>query len=950
VLVRIGNGAGLVVNDPVHTALLADYYLPESRPEAFSVHRSAPRIGAILGPIVAGIVGFTMGWRAAFFVMAIPIVIVAVVSLKLKEPVRGGTDDPELALEAAQEAPVSFARGYRILRSVPTLRRQYLGAVFLGAAFVPLVTLLTLYLDRVFHIGQVGRGVVGCLNAAAGFAGVIWAGRLTRDKWLKKSLGEPQRQGGIIIILVAVGLLVISALAKIWLVVPIGMAVSFVGGMYLPPVLTVTAMVSPARVRSQGFSMFLLFLALGGFNVIFTGPISDNHGIRWAIAYLTPWWIVAGLVIMSASKFVEHDAARAMQNLLTTAQLRRQRLSAGERSLLLCSGIDVAYGQTQVLFGVNFEVQEGEMVALLGTNGAGKSTLLKAICGSVVASGGTTFYEGKDLTGVGAPEATANGIVLVPGGKGVFPGLSVAENLELAAWLTGKDTEFLAEARERALNYFPVLQDRMAQKAGNLSGGEQQMLTIAMALLTRPKLLMIDELSLGLAPVVVEKLLEVVKQINEDGVTIILVEQSVNVALTLADRAVFMEKGEVRFDGATKDLLERPDILRSVFLEGASAVSDGNGNGNGNGGKKKDSLKVKEFVLPTDMKGEPLPPLLEVRSLSVNFGGIRAVNDVTFQIHKGQILGLIGPNGAGKTTIFDLISGFLVPSEGSVILDSRDVTRFGPDRRSRMGLGRSFQDARLFPSMTVKEVIATALERHIDSRDPLAAMLASPATRISEEKIDEKVAELIELMHLEAFRDKFISELSTGSRRVVDLACTLAHGPKVLLLDEPSSGIAQRETEALGPLLLDIRDRTGAALIVIEHDMPLITTISDDMIALELGTIITQGRPGDVVSHPRVVASYLGTSEEVINRSGELAPDASTSGVAVALLEEAMVEHKTSIGDIDLEEAFAPHHATDSQPDPPVDPHRDTVSLELDLGSLEDVPKPKRRRRKNGDA
>src|SRR5206468_3748373 len=127
--------------------------------------------------------------------------------------------------------------------------------------------------------------------------------------------------------------------------------------------------------------------------------------------------------------------------------------------------------------------------------------------------------------------------------------------------------------------------------------------------------------------------------------------------------------------------------------------------------------------------------------------------------------------------------------------------------------------------------VATAFERHVRTKDPLAAIIASPSTRMSEMALERKVEELIELMHLEAFRDKFISELSTGSRRVVDLACTLAHEPSVLLLDEPSSGIAQRETEALGPLLLDIRDRMGAALVVIEHDMPLITSISDEIVA-----------------------------------------------------------------------------------------------------------------------
>jgi branched-chain amino acid transport system ATP-binding protein len=191
-----------------------------------------------------------------------------------------------------------------------------------------------------------------------------------------------------------------------------------------------------------------------------------------------------------------------------------------------------------------------------------------------------------------------------------------------------------------------------------------------------------------------------------------------------------------------------------------------------------------------------------------------------------------------------------------------------PDARARLGLGRSFQDARLFPALTVTKTLALALERRVEVRDPLAAALKLPVVAESEAKIQERVRELIDLMRLEAFADKFVAELSTGSRRIVDLACILAHEPKVILFDEPSSGIAQRETEALGPLLVRIREATGASLLVIEHDMPLITGVADRMLALDLGSVVTTGLPSEVVNHPAVVASYLGTTDSVINRSG----------------------------------------------------------------------------------
>jgi len=168
----------------------------------------------------------------------------------------------------------------------------------------------------------------------------------------------------------------------------------------------------------------------------------------------------------------------------------------------------------------------------------------------------------------------------------------------------------------------------------------------------------------------------------------------------------------------------------------------------------------------------------------------------------------------------------------------------------------------------VEETIAVALERHLESRDLVAAALHLPASYESELAVTERVDELVELMGLGAFRQKLVTELSTGSRRIVDLACILAQDPTVLLLDEPSSGIAQKETEALGPLLLRVREHTGCSMLVIEHDITLLSSICDEMVALELGAVIARGTPKEVLAHQRVIESYLGTEEKVIQRSG----------------------------------------------------------------------------------
>jgi ABC-type branched-subunit amino acid transport system ATPase component len=325
----------------------------------------------------------------------------------------------------------------------------------------------------------------------------------------------------------------------------------------------------------------------------------------------------------------------------------------------------------------------------------------------------------------------------------------------------------------------------------------------------------------------------------------------------------------VRFSGPTEDLLERGDILRSVFLEGASKATGSSARSPASGAAASAasaaSLASDRRVKDADAGGGPV---LSVTGLTKRFGGISAVSDVSFDLAPGQILGLIGPNGAGKTTIFDLISGLISLDRGRIMFRGRDITRWGPDRRAAVGLGRSFQDARIFPSLTVAENIALALERHLEDRDHLAALLNLPAMQEQEEDIEYTVGDLISLMGLEAFRDKFVAELSTGSRRIVDLAMSIAHDPSVLILDEPSSGIAQRETEALGPLLRRIQREAGCAMLIIEHDMPLITGVSDEIIALELGSVVVRGTPAEVTSDPRVISSYLGGDINAIQRSG----------------------------------------------------------------------------------
>ncbi|HEY3844830.1 MAG TPA: ATP-binding cassette domain-containing protein [Acidimicrobiales bacterium] len=543
--------------------------------------------------------------------------------------------------------------------------------------------------------------------------------------------------------------------------------------------------------------------------------------------------------------------------------------------VLSCQEVEVSYGPVQILFGVDLEVHEGEIVALLGTNGAGKSTLLKGASGLVRVGGGSVTLNGANITGDPAEDIARMGLALMPGGRGIFPTLTVDENLRLGTWMIRKDHAAVHAAKARVTALFPILAQRSGQLAGNLSGGEQQMLSLAMALMVTPKVLMIDELSLGLAPTVVAQLLDVVRMLHESGTTIVVVEQSVNVALQMAERAVFLEKGEVRFSGRTEDLLDRPDILRSVFIAGANSVSDGTVTGGPHArsapaqtehASASAALAVgdKVRVPPSD----EAPLILQCNGVQKSFGGIAAIQDISLGLRDGEILGLIGHNGAGKTTFFDCVSGFLPLDGGRIRLGGVDIDTWPAHVRANAGLGRTFQEARLFPSLTVAETIAVARERHLASRDMIAAGLRLPASLDSEADVAVEVEELVQLMGLDAFREKLVGELSTGTRRIVELACVLAQEPGVLLLDEPSGGVAQRESEAMGPLLIRVQQHTGCSILVVEHDMPLLTAICDRMIALELGEVIAEGTPAEVLEHPAVIESYLGTDESTIRRSG----------------------------------------------------------------------------------
>ena len=230
--------------------------------------------------------------------------------------------------------------------------------------------------------------------------------------------------------------------------------------------------------------------------------------------------------------------------------------------MLKVENLKVNFGGIEAVKGISFEVNEGEIVTLIGSNGAGKSTTLRAISGLVKPSDGRILFEGEDITKIGSSEIVGRGITLCPEGRRIFPDLTVIENIKIGAYLRNDD---LTQDIEKCHRLFPILKEREKQIAGTLSGGEQQMLAVARSLMSRPKIMILDEPSLGLAPLIVKDIFNILKEINEEGVTILLIEQNANMALRLADKAYVLETGTIAMEGTGKELLDNPKIKEAYL-------------------------------------------------------------------------------------------------------------------------------------------------------------------------------------------------------------------------------------------------------------------------------------------------------------------------------------------------------------------------------------------------
>jgi branched-chain amino acid transport system ATP-binding protein len=861
---QVASGVAGTASEVPSFSLMADYYPPEVRGKVFSILGMVSRTSSLPLALTAALMIDHIGWRTTFLIGGGLIALSGVVVLVLlREPVRGYMErramgaDEQTAVQ--QGEPQSFGEAWRTVWAVRTLRRQFIASVVSSPGSIVYSLLLPFLLVDHYGLRSATERFAALAPASfvAGLLGAFIGGALI-DRLSALNPSRVLVVVGVFGLVGSLGLLGAAALPPLWILVGFSALITFGYALVGPAAQAITTQIIPPVVRTQGVQMLGMASIPG---LIFFVPMATTlryeYGYGAAILFCVPFAVVGALVNLSAASFFEFDRRNALAASMADHEWRLAKAS-GQGKMLVCRDVDVEYDGVQVLFGVDFDVEEGQIIALLGTNGAGKSTLLRAISGTQEASAGAIVFDGRDITHMPPHETAARGVIHMPGGRGIFPGLSVRENIILGNWLNTDDPEAQRARVDEVFEIFPILRERAEEAAASLSGGEQQMLSLAQAFLAKPRLLMIDELSLGLSPAVVGRLLEIVREIHARGTTIIVVEQSVNVALTLAEKAIFMEKGEVKFFGDTADLLARPDILRAVYVKGTGALTSGTGSAM-RSERERRALELGEAR-----------PVLEVEGLTKRFGGITAVDGVSFALREGEVLGVIGPNGSGKTTTFDLISGFTVPDAGLVRYQGVDITDLAPEERARRKLVRRFQDARLFPSLTVFETLLVALDQRLEVKSALLSAAQLPQARRAEKRVRLRAERLVELLELGAYRDKFVKELSTGLRRIVDLACVLATEPQVLLLDEPSSGIAQAEAEGLAPLLRRVRFETGCSILIIEHDMPLISAVSDELIALDQGRFVTRGRPAEVLEDERVVESYLGTTEEAVHRSGSI--------------------------------------------------------------------------------
>ena len=574
---RFATGITKASTITVHNSLIADGYPINVRARMSAAMQGGAHLVGLLSPVlvaaIAGWAGGAEGWRWAWYALGIPVAIVAVGAFFMREPPRGQYEKEHVlgeVIEEATPAPIAMEAAFARLKKIATIRTVLVAFCSLGFGLFSQATLASLYLEKNLGLTDAfDRGVILSLTGLAALPILPFVARYF-DRVYRQNPAKALAMVGALIapssLLTPLQYTVDSSALFVILGIPQSVLITAAFAMVGPVLYAVV----PYRLRGMGSSLTTMYIFfIGGFlGGIIAAFFTDSIGTRGTVIALgVPSSIIGGLMLINGSRFIRNDLSLVVAELLEEQEEHHKRLNSDEPPpVLQVVNADFSYGPVQVLFDVNFEVKRGETLALLGTNGAGKSTILRIVSGLGVPERGVVRLNGQNVTYV-TPELRARmGIVQLPGGKGVFGNLTVGQNLVVSARLDTKSKAEIDAKVDRIYTMFPELAAVRRQPAASLSGGQNQMLALGRVLLHEPEILLIDELSLGLAPVVVQRLLEIIEGLKAGGQTMLIVEQSLNVALSIADRAIFLEKGEVRFTGDAHDLLERDDLVRAVFF------------------------------------------------------------------------------------------------------------------------------------------------------------------------------------------------------------------------------------------------------------------------------------------------------------------------------------------------------------------------------------------------
>ena len=575
---RFGVGIAKANTIPVHSSMLADTYPIGIRGRLGAIGGGSARLVAVLSPVLVGAVavaangpGEVDGWRWAYYLFGIPVALLAIAAFFLKEPPRGQWEKIDVLGESFVEEdplPVSLDAAFSRLMQIRTIKTVVVGFSALGFGLFTVPVLESLYLEERWNLDPLDRGITITVGGLFAVLGLLYVGPKFDRLWRE----DPTRSLRMVGICIGVGTLfkpIQYAVPNVPLFITFGVpqTVLFIAAFAMVGPLMQS--IVPYRLRGSGTALITLYIffigAAGGglISLLFT----DAWGPRTtALVLSVPTSILGGWILYRGARHIRHDLSLNVQELLDEQDEEKRRHESGEIPALQVNNLDFCYGPVQVLFDVGFELRKGETLALLGTNGAGKSPLLRVIRGLGTPRRGVVRLGGRTITYTSPQLRAALGVHQLPGGKGVFPGMTVHQNLTMGAYIHRRDRDDVTGRIDRVLELFPDLAQRQGQVAASLSGGQRQMLALARVLLHDPEILLIDELSLGLAPTVVQDLLVIIERLQEQGQTIIIVEQSLNVALAVADRAIFLEKGQIRFEGPAQELLERDDLARAVFL------------------------------------------------------------------------------------------------------------------------------------------------------------------------------------------------------------------------------------------------------------------------------------------------------------------------------------------------------------------------------------------------